>query len=88
MPKTVNFQNRYVMENKMKVFTQIIEAELAIRKQINDSISLETNIRRKQSEKTMSPEEEKNLVRSLAKAIVLQEKAENKGSEVLKIAEQ
>ena len=47
IPKKVDFANRFVMDEKMKIISNILGTELDIRKQIDVSIREEVNIRSK-----------------------------------------
>jgi hypothetical protein len=47
LPKSIDFRNKFIWEEKMKTISTILGTELAIRKQIDDSIKSEINIRTK-----------------------------------------
>ena len=49
LPDSKDFKNRFALEQKMKSITYIINSELSIRKQIDDSIKLEFDLSRKTS---------------------------------------
>ena len=80
MPKTLNYKNNYVIAERMKTFTSIYEAELSIRRAVNDSIKLETDIRRKMDIKELSEEQYAEEVKRMAAA--LESLQRNKGHEL------
>lgn len=47
LPAGKDFRNKFIVDQKMKIFTEIIKAELDVRKQIDSSIRTEVDIRRK-----------------------------------------
>ena len=47
LPKQLDYRNKFMMEEKMKLVTNVISTELSIRKQIDDSLKNEITIRNK-----------------------------------------
>jgi len=47
LPTKVDYKNRFILLERMKTVTQIIQAELSVRKQIDDSIKTEMDMRNK-----------------------------------------
>ncbi len=47
LPNKIDHRNKFLWEEKMKTITSILATELSIRKQIDDSIKSEINIRSK-----------------------------------------
>jgi hypothetical protein len=47
LPEKVDYRNRYVLAERMKTVVQIIQSELAVRKQIDDSIKSEVDLKKK-----------------------------------------
>lgn len=49
LPETKDFKNRFAIEQKMKTLTEVISAELTVRKHMDDSIKTEFDLVRKAS---------------------------------------
>lgn len=47
LPKSLDFRNKFIWEEKMKTISTILGTELSIRKQIDDSLKSEIGIRTK-----------------------------------------
>ena len=54
LPGSNDFKHRYLLEQKMKTVTEIVNSELSIRKQIDDSIKTEFDLVRKSSGEDVS----------------------------------
>lgn len=87
LPEKMDFRNRHLMRERMNSVTEILRGELAIRGQIDSSIKLEIDIRRKNTEEEV--DDLPTQIRMYAKAMeLLEEKKEktiNKLPEKLKI---
>ena len=67
LPDKVEYRNRHMMVERMKNITEIIKSELAVRKQIDESIKLETDMRRKAEDGDI--EQTPEAIRAYAKAM-------------------
>ena len=79
LPKTggkVDFKNRHLLAERMKTVTEIIKGELAVRSQIDSSIKLETDMRKKTGEEETT--DLPNQIRTYAKALELMEENRKK----------
>jgi hypothetical protein len=52
--KSEDFRNRFALENKMKVITDVVKAELDVRKQIDSSLKQEMEMEKKLREDDLS----------------------------------
>ena len=68
----LDFKNRFVLAERMKTITEVIKSELAIRNQIDSSIKLETDMRRRSVEEELDDSPIK--IKAYAKAIELLER--------------
>ena len=69
LPDKVEYRQRHLMVERMKNVTEIIKSELAVRKQIDESIKLETDMRRKSEDTEIG--EQPGAIKAYAKAIEL-----------------
>lgn len=83
MPSKQDFRNKFVMQEKMRSVTEILKGELAIRGQIDSSIKLEIDIRKKSTDDEI--EDLPSQIRMYAKAIELLEDKKDKTAKSLKI---
>lgn len=74
LPEKVDYKTKWLIPERMKTLTEIIRAELSVRGQIDDSIKLEIEIRRKSEE--VESESKSQDIRNIAKAIELMKKEE------------
>lgn len=68
MPNSTDFKNRFVVENKMKVMSELIGNQLNILKFLDDSVKTEFDLRRKYESLDKKGEQEVNL-RTLMSAL-------------------
>jgi len=81
LPEKMDFRNRHLMRERMNSVTEIVRGELAIRGQIDSSIKLEIDIRRKSTDDTV--EDLPTQIRMYAKAMEMLEDRKNKTIEKL-----
>lgn len=67
LPKSLDFRNKFIWEEKMKTISTILGTELAIRKQIDDSIKSEIGIRTKMEDGDV--ESGRDLIEALSRKI-------------------
>lgn len=67
LPKKIDFRNRFLWEEKMKTISNVLSTELAIRKQVDDSIKNEINIRTKIDDD--GQDQNRDYYEAIAKAI-------------------
>ena len=72
LPKHVDYKSKWVIPERIKTVTEVIKSELAIRKQIDESVKTEVDIRRKEGDETQ--EQLAGDIRHIAKAIEFMEK--------------
>lgn len=75
LPKKLDFREKFLMQERMRSVTEILRGELAIRGQIDSSIKLEIDIRRKSTEEII--EDLPTQIRMYAKAMELLEERKN-----------
>jgi hypothetical protein len=68
LPDKVDFKNRFILENKMKVLSSVLDTELSIRKQIDSSIKDEIGLRSKHLEEDASTDD-RAAVRAIVEAL-------------------
>jgi len=83
MPSKTDFRNKFIMQEKMKSVTEILKGELAIRGQIDSSIKLEIDIRKKSTDEEI--DDLPSQIRMYAKAIELLEEKKDKTIKSLKV---
>lgn len=83
MPSKTDFRNKFIMQEKMRSVTEILKGELAIRGQIDSSIKLEIDIRKKSTDEEV--EDLPSQIKMYAKAIELLEEKKDKTIKNLKI---
>lgn len=66
LPKKIDFRNKFIFEERMKTISTVLDTELKIRKQIDESIRSEISIRTKNAEST---DDDRNLIEAIAKSI-------------------
>jgi len=71
LPKSLDFRQKFLMQERMRSVTEILRGELAIRGQIDSSIKLEIDIRRKSTDEDI--EDLPTQIRMYAKAMELLE---------------
>lgn len=71
LPKKLDFREKFLMQERMRSVTEILRGELAIRGQIDSSIKLEIDIRRKSTDEDI--EDLPTQIRMYAKAMELLE---------------
>jgi len=77
LPEQADYRKRHLMVERMKNVTEILKSELAVRKQIDESIKLETDMRRKTEEGELG--DQPQAIKAYAKAIeLIYENRENK----------
>ena len=81
LPEKMDFRNRHLMRERMNSVTEIVRGELAIRGQIDSSIKLEIDIRRRSTDDTV--EDLPTQIRMYAKAMEMLEDKKNKTIESL-----
>jgi len=81
LPANIDFRNRYILENKIKTIAAVISSELQVRKQIDDNIKLEVDLRSKTGEGDISPEKRQSDIRELADALETIERENKKRRE-------
>lgn len=85
----VDFKNRHLLAERMKTVTEIIKGELAVRSQIDSSIKLETDMRKRTGEEESA--DLPNQIKAYAKALELIEenrrKLEKKDLKIVKQGE-
>lgn len=69
LPEKVEYRQRHLMVERMKNVTEIIKSELAVRKQIDESIKLETDMRRKSDDSEIM--DQPGAIKAYAQAIEL-----------------
>jgi len=69
IPSKIDFRQRHILENKLKTIAAVISSELQVRKQIDDNIKLEVELRSKTGEGDESPEQRQKDIRMLAEAL-------------------
>ena len=69
LPKTTDFRQKHLIAERMKTITEIIKSELAVRGQIDSSIKMETDIRRKSTDE--ENDDRPSAIREYAKAMEL-----------------
>ncbi|MCK5018593.1 MAG: hypothetical protein KAS32_16150 [Candidatus Peribacteraceae bacterium] len=77
LPSKVDFKQKWLLQERMKTMTEIIKSELAVRKQLDDSVKLESDLRRKD---TIENETTSKDIKALAKAVEVYEE-EKKSTE-------
>ncbi|MCK5018454.1 MAG: hypothetical protein KAS32_15450 [Candidatus Peribacteraceae bacterium] len=66
LPNKVDFKQKWILQERMKTMTEIIKSELAVRKELNDSVKLESDMRRKDTaENTTTAGDIKALARAV-----------------------
>lgn len=76
LPNKMDFRDKYIMPERMKAVTEILRGELAIRGQIDSSIKLEIDIRRRSTDEEI--EDLPTQIRMYAKAMEMLEERKNK----------
>jgi hypothetical protein len=64
LPQEINFKNKYLLDEKLKIFSNFFSSMLSIRQEINKSIMQEIEIRRK-----ISPPRDKGALDSMIRSI-------------------
>lgn len=64
LPEKIDYRHKYVLEERVKTITEIIKTELSVRKQIDDSIKLELDLMRKNTDSNKTSAE---MAQALAK---------------------
>jgi len=59
LPDKVDFRSRWMLPERMKTITEIVKTELAVRKQIDDSLKTEYEMRKKKESKDNADEGDK-----------------------------
>ena len=80
IPSKLDYRSRHLLENKLKTIATVISSELQVRKQIDDNIKLEVELRTKTGEGEVSQEQRQRDIRMLAEALEHLKKKENKTS--------
>ena len=50
LPKQVDYKSKWMIPERIKTVTEVIKSELAVRKQIDESVKVEIDIRRKEGD--------------------------------------
>jgi hypothetical protein len=69
IPEKLDHRNKFLLEQRVKTIVQTIQTELNVRKQFDESIKLEVDLRTKTETDDNSPAKEQNEIRKLAKAL-------------------
>lgn len=80
IPTKLDYRHRNILENKLKTIATVISSELQVRKQIDDNIKLEVELRTKTGEGEESPEQRQKDIRMLAEALEELKKKKNEVS--------
>jgi GTPase SAR1 family protein len=90
LPEKMDFRQKYLLQERMKTVTEIIKGELAVRSQIDSSIKLETDMRRKSTEEDVTdlPLQIKMYAKAIESLEKNREKSDKKMSESLKIVKE
>lgn len=82
-----DFRDKHLLAERMKTMTEIIKGELSIRSQIDSSIKLETDMRKRTGEEESA--DLPNQIRAYAKALeMLEEKRKKSETKDLKLVKQ
>jgi len=73
LPSGSDYKNRFVMMERMKTLSQVITSELQIRSQIDSSIKLEADLKKKADDGEYGSETFEEKVRLIATAMELNE---------------
>ena len=49
LPKKIDYKVKYLLSERIKTITEVIKSELAVRKQIDESVKLEVELRKKKT---------------------------------------
>ena len=77
LPEKMDFKNKWLMPERMKILTEVIRNELSIRQQIDSSLKIEIDIRRKTKDEDESDFD--NLIKAAAKAMENDKKSKEGG---------
>jgi len=66
LPKKIDFRNKFIWEEKMKTVSGVLATELSIRRQIDDSIRNEINIR---TRRDIDDDESRDFYEALSKKL-------------------